>query len=130
MYNPYIYPQYPQNYPQAQTQQQTQAPANEFVLVGSEIEARNYPVAYGRTVTFKNENAPYIYIKTMGFSQLEPPKFEKYKKEIEENTPRIENAPTGEIQGEINKLWNKIETLEQSLKEVKENGLNATNDGV
>lgn len=126
MYNPYYYPQYPQ----AQAQTQTQAPANDFVLVGSEIEARNYPVAYGRTVTFKNENAPYIYIKTMGFSQLEPPKFEKYKKEIEENTPKIENAPTGEIQGEINKLWNKIETLEQSIKEVKENGLNATNDGV
>lgn len=126
MYSPYYYPQYPQ----AQTQQQTQAPANEFVLVGSEIEARNYPVAYGRTVTFKNENAPYIYIKTMGFSQLEPPKFEKYKKEIEENTFNIENVPAGEFQGEINKLWNKIETLEQSIKEVKENGLNAISDGV
>ena len=43
------------------------------------MEARSYPVAYGNSVTFKDETAPYIYVKTMGFSQLDTPVFDKYR---------------------------------------------------
>ena len=53
--------------------------SNDFILVKSEEEARKYPVAPGNCVTFKDENAPYIYTKTMGFSQFDKPKFERIK---------------------------------------------------
>lgn len=71
---------------QPQTQQATQNIAQQqqiqnggFVSVRSMEEAQNYPVAPGNSVTFKDENAPYVYTKTMGFSQLERPAFEVYK---------------------------------------------------
>lgn len=88
--NPYYYPQFPQNYPQnfqqnfpqqmqqAQTQSQ-QIQNGGFVCIHGEQEARNYPVGVGMSVTFKDETAPYIYTKTMGFSQLDTPRFEKFK---------------------------------------------------
>ena len=74
-YQPYPQQGYGQNYPQMQ--QQIQPPAQQptpqiqnggFVSVRSEIEARNYPVAPGNSVTFKDEYSPYVYTKTMGFS--------------------------------------------------------------
>lgn len=85
-YNPYaqqnvppappIQPQPAAATPQQQTQQIMQ---NGFVLVQSEQEARSYPVAIGNSVTFKEENSPYCYVKTMGFSQFDQPVFEKYR---------------------------------------------------
>ena len=50
-----------------------------FVTVQSEEEAKSYPVAHGMSVTFRDENAPYIYTKTLGFGQLDSPVFEKFK---------------------------------------------------
>lgn len=83
-YNPYSY----QNYlPYQQTvQQPIQQPVQQqsaihyggIVSVRTEQEARNYPVAPSTSMTFHNENEPYIYTKTVG-SSLEPPKFEKFK---------------------------------------------------
>lgn len=35
-----------------------------FVSVSSEAEARNFPVGYGNSVSFKDENQPYVYTKT------------------------------------------------------------------
>lgn len=82
---------------QAQAMQQPNMPMPNqiqnggFVTVRSEAEARNYPVAPGNSVTFKHETAPYCYTKTMGFSQFEAPRFEKYKLVKEEDE---QNAPT------------------------------------
>ena len=50
-----------------------------FIPVPSEMDARNYPVAPGNSVTFKDEKLPYVYVKTMGFSQLDRPVFEKFR---------------------------------------------------
>ena len=50
-----------------------------FIMVKSIDEARNYPVAPGNSITFKNENAPYVYTKTLGFSQLDQPIFESFR---------------------------------------------------
>ncbi|HCJ37832.1 MAG TPA: hypothetical protein DHV37_05845 [Erysipelotrichaceae bacterium] len=50
-----------------------------LVSVRNVNEARNYPVAPGNSVTFKDENSPYIYTKTMGFSQLDRPMFEVFR---------------------------------------------------
>ena len=78
-----------QNLPQVQQSAQVTQNAG-FLSVRSEAEARNYPVAYGNSVTFKDETAPYIYVKTMGFSQLDRPTFEKYRI-VKEDAP-VENA--------------------------------------
>lgn len=71
MYNPYQQNFNQQNFSQMQS--------GGFVSVRNEMEARSYPVAYGNSVTFKDETAPYIYVKTMGFSQLDTPVFDKYR---------------------------------------------------
>ena len=69
-----------------QTQNQFQIQNGGFISVPSEEDARKYPVAPGNSVTFKNENAPYVYTKTMGFSQLDRPLFEKFRLVKEEDT--------------------------------------------
>lgn len=116
-YPQYYYPQ--QNFmPQPQTQQMMQS--NGFISVRNEAEARNYPVAFGNSVTFKDENAPYVYTKTMGFSQLDSPRFEKYKLVKEE----AENAQTGAssasevkdiYKDEIEALWGEINALKREV---------------
>lgn len=93
--NPYAY--YPQTSYFPQTAPQAQAPQiGSFVRVQNEAQAHNYPVAYGASITFIDENAPYCYVKTMGASQLEPPRFEKYKLVKEENAPV--DAPKDNVQ--------------------------------
>ena len=57
-----------------------------FIMVKSIDEARNYPVAPGNSITFKNENAPYVYTKTLGFSQLDQPIFESFRLVKEDDT--------------------------------------------
>lgn len=115
---PNNYPFYNQNY--MQQQQQVQSP---FITVRSETEARNYPVAYGNSVTFKDENAPYVYSKTMGFSQLDKPVFEKYrlvKEDVqEEEIPKKEcgceslKTQIASLEERINSLWSEVETMKK-----------------
>lgn len=97
-YNPYAYMGpytgayggYGQGYglpaqPQLQAQQQPQIQDGGLVRVRSVSEAQNWPVAPGNSVTFKVEDSPYICTKTMGFSQLEQPRFEKFRLVKEED---------------------------------------------
>lgn len=101
-FQPINYGQYPtyqagaqmaqQGYQQAQNAQQIQNSG--FVSVPSETVARNYPVAPGNSVTFIDENAPYCYTKTMGFSQLDRPRFEKFRLVKEEETAQPTQAST------------------------------------
>ena len=133
-YNPY----YPQGYYQPQQQMapapQMQAPAQTtpqiqnggFVSVRNEAEARNYPVAPGNSITFKDETAPYVYTKTMGFSQLDRPVFDKYRLVKEEiptethETPQnglleLEpiNTTIDALKAEIEAIWSEIETIKK-----------------
>lgn len=97
------YPYYPATYnpnfnpymQQMQQQQNQQIQNGGLVSVRSEDEARNYPVAPGNSVTFKNESAPFVYTKTMGFSQLDRPVFERFRlvKEEAEKAPQTETKP-------------------------------------
>lgn len=85
-------PQQIQQMPQMQQPQAIQQPQfpvvqGGFVRVPNENEARMYPVAPGTSVTFIDENAPYCYTKTMDRSQLDRPKFEKYRLVKEEDAP-------------------------------------------
>ena len=110
------------NMPQTQPQQ---IQNGGFVSVRSEDEAKGYPVALGNSVTFKDENAPYIYTKTMGFSQLDRPIFEKYKlvKEMPaEGLNLTEKAVEAEsmvkyslddVKGEIERIWKAINEIKK-----------------
>lgn len=75
---PYNYQYYVPNLGQ-QNMQPQQIQTSGFIPVASEADARSYPVAQGNSVTFKDEKLPYVYVKTMGFSQLDRPVFEKYR---------------------------------------------------
>lgn len=129
-YNPY-YPMQNNVYqPQQQQQMPQQLPQPQiqnggFVNVRSEEEAKNYPVALGNSVTFKDETSPYIYTKTMGFSQLDRPIFEKYKlvKEMPaEGSKLTEKAvdddnsiksTIDEMKAEIKRIWSEIEGIKK-----------------
>lgn len=109
---PYFNQQYGQNMP---TQQ------SPFITVRSEMEARNYPVAYGNSVTFKDETAPYVYSKTM-FSQLDKPVFEKYrlvKEDVQEEETKKECGCEGlktqivSLCEQITSLWDEIDKLKK-----------------
>lgn len=130
VYNPYLTqpmqmnPQ--QNVPIQQNNLQSQNGG--FIPVPNEEFARNYPVAPGNSVTFKNENAPYVYTKTMGFSQLDRPIFEKYKLVREEDTvPKVEipkditnDEIIEDIRKDVDYLKEEIDSLQDELNAIKE----------
>ena len=138
-YNPYQ--QYQPNFQQQmqnqsnyqQSQQQIQNGG--FVSVHNENEARNYPIAPGNSVTFKDENAPYVYTKTQGFSQLDRPVFEKYRlvKEEEYQPQQVaQNALTSAekteqannidyaLKSDLKALWDEIEAIKKRIPKAKE----------
>ena len=115
-----VYPQYYPQQMQSQTPMQTPiAPQinNGFVSVRNENEARNYPVGYGQSVSFRDENAPYLYTKTMGFSQLETPRFEKYKLVKEEPTQVKEDPSNNKI--DISSIEEDIDALKREIEALK-----------
>lgn len=132
-YNPY---QYQPNYyqPQAQAMPQSQITAQQqmqnggFVSAPNEDFARNFPVGYGNSVNFKDEHAPYIYVKTMGLSQFDNPTFEKYRLVKEEPTvPQngTEKEETyklsyDELKAEIEHLKSEIEVLKEKVNAMME----------
>lgn len=118
-----------------QSQQAQQIQNGGFVSVHNENEARNYPIAPGNSVTFKDENAPYVYTKTQGFSQLDRPVFEKYRlvKEEDYQPQQIaQNAPTSAekteqasnidyaLKSDLRALWGEIEALKKQMPKSKE----------
>lgn len=114
-----FYPQYyPQQQPQAQAPVQMQTA---FMSVRSEAEARNYPVGFGNSITFKDENAPYVYTKTMGFSQLDTPHFEKYRLVKEEpiqpqtdpSTSSDDKITIEDIDARFEAVWDAINGIKQ-----------------
>lgn len=115
-----------------QSQQAQQIQNGGFVSVHNENEARNYPIAPGNSVTFKDENAPYVYTKTQGFSQLDRPVFEKYRLVKEEDYQPQQIAQNAVVSNEnaqqtnlieyakkddITALWDEIEALKSKLSE-------------
>lgn len=117
---PQPYPQlYPQNYqPNQQIPQVQQIQNGGFIPVPSEDVARNYPVAPGNSVTFKNENAPYVYTKTMGFSQLDRPIFEKYKLVREEDT-QTDLQQEEDYESMIQDLKHQIQTIKEDVSNIR-----------
>lgn len=126
------YPYFSQNVPnmgqlpQLQPYQAQNSTRSDFVVVRSEDEARNFPVAFGNTVTFKNESEPYMYTKTMGMSQLDRPVFEKYKlikEQAQESKAPVKNDLDQillRIQEENKAIWKEIDLLKKKNSPKKE----------
>lgn len=111
--------QYTQNSQTAPPVQQPQQIQNGgFVIAPSEEFARNYPVAPGTKVTFKDENQPYLYTKMAGFSLLDQPVFEKFRLIKEGEEPEKNNTNTGvdELRAEISDLKKDISTIKEDLR--------------
>lgn len=128
------YQQMPQQIPQMNSFQngsssQMQIQNGGFVSVHSIQEAFNYPVAPGNSVTFKDENSPYIYVKTKGFSQLEEPVFKKFRLIEESDTQPQESVIAIQNEQKINyadfaqkaditALWGEIDALKKQITEL------------
>ena len=81
------YPYYPYNpYMQYQPQQQAS-----FIRVQNEMQAREWNVAPGNSMTFIDDNAPYCYTKSMGMSQFDSPVFKRFRLVEEEPAQSIQN---------------------------------------
>lgn len=118
-YTPYTQPYQATSQPQQPIQPQ-QIHNGGYVSVRSEDEARMHPVAPGNSVTFINELAPFIYKKTMGFSQFDRPIFEIFRL-VPEKPPTSENAdkPIKDVtyaeKSEIEALQATIEALKGNI---------------
>lgn len=113
MYNPYQ-----QNYPMNYNQQNT-----DFIPVPNETYARNYPVAPGHSVSFKDESIPFVYYsKTMGSSQFDTPIFKRYRlveetqmAQKQEETEAVDNSALEPINAKIEALEIEIEGIKKKL---------------
>ena len=56
-----------------------QAQQSNLIHVQSEAQAREWSVSLGSSVMFIDDNAPFIYTKTAGSSQLEPAVFKRFR---------------------------------------------------
>mgnify|MGYP007038178123 CR=1 FL=1 len=110
-----------QAYAPPQSVQQPQIRSGGIVTVANEDEARRYPVAPGYTVTMRDETKPYLYEKTMGFSQLDQPIFRKARLVFEDDTPQTqESAPAPEKSPEPTPVYAELSQLEALKTSVSE----------
>ena len=126
--------QQPAPLPQQQPVQQ-QIRSGGIVSVSGEEEARRYPVAPGYTVTMRDDTGPYLYEKTMGFSQLDQPIFRKarivfedaaqtaHEKQEQQSTPAVVYAELSQLEAlrdavaaDLNALRSMIESLSEQKK--------------
>ena len=143
-YNPYNFQvnqqnqafQQPQFYqPQPMQNQQMQIQNGGFMVVPSEDMARTYPVAPGNCVTFKIEGKPIVMEKSMGFSQLEAPRIDKYRlvreeeavneQNLPQNAPKtsdVENETIEELKGQIKALNDELQDIKKRLHELEDVG--------
>ncbi len=130
-----VYPQNYQNYqqmPQQPVQQQAQNTG--FIPAPNEMYARNYPVAPGNSAIFKDENAPYVYTKTMGFSQLDVPRFERYrlvKEETQEpqtdtQANKVDDSANYVTKSEYEALRDIVDTLQKDVETLRETSAKKT----
>jgi len=121
-YNPYpYYPTQNNAYPTqmnvAPTQPTQTIQDGGFVTIPSADMVYNYPVAMGKCVTFKVEGKPIIIEKSMGFSQLDSPKIERYRLVKEEAEETIEEtSDLDKIKSDIKEIWGKLDEIENSKR--------------
>lgn len=123
-YNPYY-----QYYPQYQVMQQPQQQQSALIHVQSEQQAREWSVSPGSSLMFIDDNAPYIYTKTAGNSQLEPCVFKIFQvSEIGgQNAPKTAaeeksiTIPDYVTRSEYEAITAQIDDIRKQIKELIEN---------
>lgn len=104
---------------------------NGFIRVKDEAEVDAYPIAPGNSVTFIHETEPFVFVKTLGFSQFDHPVKEKYRlvKETSEEPNKAfsgadkESASKGVEYAkadELARLARDVEALRVSVKTLNE----------
>jgi hypothetical protein len=114
---------YQQQLQNMQAQQQTQPTIQDggIVQVKDETAARNYPTAPGVSITLIDETRQHIFVKTMGFNQLEKPIFKKFLLIPEdEQNGGTDGVLKGDIDNTNNDLKTQIETLQSEYERLKE----------
>ena len=112
------------NYQMTAQPQPMQIQNGGFVSVRSAQEAFNYPVALGNSVTFKDETAPFIYVKTRGFSQLEEPIFEQFQLVKVDNSqkaaePEQTTSTEYALKSDLATLQKEIDLLKRKVSEFR-----------
>lgn len=112
------------NYQMTAQPQPMQIQNGGFVSVRSAQEAFNYPVALGNSVTFKDETAPFIYVKTRGFSQLEEPVFEQFQLvKVDNSQKAAESEQTTNteyaLKSDLSALQDEIDLLKKKVSEFR-----------
>jgi len=132
-WNPYLQQMQPIQIPQQQSQVQS------IISVRSEDEAKNYPVAPGNSIVFRDETTPYIYTKTMGMSQLDRPTFEKFRllregEELKTNNDELKNqissmsADIASVNEAIKSMNDQIENLKKRFNRPKKQIIQEVDD--
>lgn len=119
MFNNYGYGAYnpQQNYQGMLQQPQMQInTGSSLISVRTEAEARNYPIAPGNSLTFKDEAQPYVYVKTMGPSTFDQPSFEKFRL-VREDTEMPDHRPEFVLKSEFDALKAQVQSFLDSGKE-------------
>lgn len=123
-YGGYYSPQMTQPMVQPQPMQQPQQIQNTgFISVPSEEIVNSYPVAPGNCVTFKIEGKPIVMEKSMGFSQLEAPRVERYRlvkeepktHQIDPEQPKVDYLSVDDFKTEVERIWSEIDGLKNDL---------------
>lgn len=115
-----------QTYQQSLQQAQQNLPIQNggFALVPNEQVARDYLLAPGTFMTFKNEHAPYMYEKSRSFSQLDAPVFKKYRLVEEEDPQPVEVMDsiqeTYALETEYKALCAEVEVLKEDVDVLRE----------
>ena len=112
---------------QQQIQQPTQIQDGGVVCVKDETAARNYPIAPGVSMTLIDEPRQHLFIKTMGFNQLEKPVFKKFQliPESENNgdlsgvSPKTVKDISEDLKPQIECLQREIEGIKAEIEKLK-----------
>lgn len=90
-----------------------------FISIPNEEMVKTYPVAPGNCVTFKIEGKPIVMEKSMGFSQFDSPKIDRYrlvKEEVEAEEVKETVNDYDEIRTNISELWGAIDDIRSSME--------------
>lgn len=100
---------------------QNQQPQVSFMSIRGKEIAVNYPIAPNNTIIFRDELEPYIYVKSMGYSPLDKPVMDIYRREepnlAQESTPKVkeDNSIIEKIQDDIKAIFDDIEGIKKKI---------------
>lgn len=121
-----------QQAPQVNAQNQSQQIQNSgFLPAPNEEYVKTFPIGAGNCITFKIEGKPIVMEKSMGFSQLEAPKIDRYRlvKEEAPETPQERQNDVEKVEAkdsinalerQIDVLSDRINVLEKEINSLKE----------